>query len=64
MGGYIAWDGTIETLGGNIEPRALNVSEELIAFSDFVPADFGVDEASMTVYFAYSGIFRILNSQY
>ncbi|MDD9895872.1 MAG: M12 family metallo-peptidase [Gammaproteobacteria bacterium] len=54
MGGYIAWDGTIETLGGNIEPRALNVSEELIAFSDFVPADFGVDEASMTVYFAYS----------
>ncbi|NKB34961.1 MAG: hypothetical protein GKR91_17835 [Pseudomonadales bacterium] len=53
-GGYIAWDGAIETLGGYIQPRALNASEELVAFADFVPADFGVDAASMLVFFAYS----------
>jgi len=53
-GGYIVWDGELGTLGSTIEPRALNASEELIAFSNFVPADFGVDAASMTVYFAYA----------
>ena len=53
-GGYIAWDGSVETLGGYIQSRPLNSSEELIAFSDFVPADFGVDAAAMTIFFAYS----------
>ena len=53
-GSYIAWDGSVETLGGYIQSRALNSAEELIAFSDFVPADFGVDAAAMTIFFAYS----------
>lgn len=53
QGGYQVWDGALETLGGNIQPRALNASEELIAFSDFVPGDFGVDSAALTVFFAY-----------
>ncbi|MDA1370779.1 MAG: M12 family metallo-peptidase [Proteobacteria bacterium] len=53
QGGYQVWDGALETLGGNIQPRALNASEELIAFSDFVPGNFGVDSAALTVFFAY-----------
>lgn len=53
-GGYIAWDGATASLQGNIDARALNATEELIAFSDFVPSDFGVDAASMIVFFAYS----------
>lgn len=52
-GGYIAWDGAFETLGGAISPRALRPEEELIAFSDFVPASIGVNAASVTVFFAY-----------
>jgi len=53
QGGYQAWDGELGTLGGTILPRALNSSEELVAFSEFVPSAFGVDSASLTVFFAY-----------
>ena len=53
-GAYILWDGAIETLGGNTRPHALNSIEELVAFSDFVAADHGVDAATMVVFFAYS----------
>lgn len=52
-GGYIAWDGAFETLGGAISPRALAAEEQLIAFSNFVPASIGVNAASLTVFFAY-----------
>ena len=53
-GAYILWDGAIETLGGNTRPHALNSIEELVAFSDFVAADHGVDAATMVFFFAYS----------
>ena len=53
-GGYQPWNGDVANLQGNINPRALNASEELIAFSNFVPANFGVDSANVTVYFAYA----------
>lgn len=53
-GGYVEWDGALETLGSSIEPRPLGESEELVAFSDFVPAAFDVSSASATVFFAYS----------
>ncbi len=54
LGGYVSWDGELATLGGSIEARPLNAEEELVAFSDFVPADFAVDSASLTVFFAYA----------
>ncbi len=52
-GAYIAWDGAFSTLGGAINPRPLAAEEELIAFSEFVPGSFGVNAASVTVFFAY-----------
>jgi hypothetical protein len=53
-GAYQTWNGDIASLQGNINPRALNVSEELVAFSEFVPANFGVSSANITVFFAYA----------
>jgi len=53
-GGYQTWDGSLSTLQGNISPRALNASETVAAFDDFVPTSVGVDAASVTVFFAYS----------
>lgn len=52
-GAYQAWNGDVASLQGNINPRALKASEELVAFSDFVPANFGVSSANVTVFFAY-----------
>lgn len=53
-GAYQTWNGDVASLKGNINPRPLNVSEELVAFSDFVPANFGVSSANLTVFFAYA----------
>lgn len=53
-GAYQNWDGALESLQGTISPRALNASETVAAFEDFVPSSFGVDAASVTVFFAYS----------
>ena len=53
-GAYQTWNGDIASLQGNINPRALNFSEELVAFSEFVPANFGVSSANITVFFAYA----------
>lgn len=54
QGGFESWDGTIDTIAGTTADRALNASEELAAFSNFVPADFEIDAANLTFYFAYS----------
>ncbi|MDA0689398.1 MAG: M12 family metallo-peptidase [Proteobacteria bacterium] len=53
-GAYQNWDGALETLQGTISPRALNASETVAAFENFVPSSVGVDAASVTVFFAYS----------
>ncbi len=54
VGNYQSWDGELESLQASIAPRALNASEELIAFENFVPISAGVEAAALTVYFAYS----------
>lgn len=53
-GEYQIWDGSLETLQPNIVPRALNATEELVAFENLIPASVGVDSAELTVYFAYA----------
>lgn len=53
-GGYQSWDGSLDSLQGTITARALNAEETISAFDNFVPASFGVDAASVTVFFAYS----------
>jgi hypothetical protein len=53
-GAFVSWDGSLENLVGNIIPRPLTSTEEMIAFSNFVPANLGVTAAELTIYFAYS----------
>lgn len=53
QGGYQSWDGELSTLGGNISARALQASETLVAFDDFIPSLFGVSGVTPTVFFAY-----------
>jgi hypothetical protein len=53
-GAYHGWDGDLSTLQGTIAPRPLQASEELEAFTSFVPSRVGVESASVTVYFAYA----------
>lgn len=53
-GGYQSWDGALDSLQATIAPRALNAEETVNAFESFVPSSFGVDSASVTVFFAYS----------
>lgn len=52
-GGYQSWDGNVATLGSAISPRPLQSTETLTAFSNFIPAQFGVSNVMPTVYFAY-----------
>ena len=54
QGNYLNWDGRLDSLVGNIVPRALNSAEELVAFDDFVPSAFGVNSATLRAYFVYS----------
>ena len=53
-GNYQGWDGDLATLQPNINARALNATEELVAFENFVPSSVGVSAANLTVFFAYS----------
>ncbi|MCG8412995.1 MAG: M12 family metallo-peptidase [Pseudomonadales bacterium] len=53
-GGYQPWDGELSTLQPNAAAHALSVTEELIAFENFVPAAFDVSSAELTVFFAYA----------
>ncbi len=53
-GAYQNWDGSLDTLQGRISPRALNASETVAAFDDFIPASVGVNAANVSVFFAYS----------
>lgn len=54
QGAYQSWDGQASTLGGSINERPLTSSEELVAFSNFVPQDYGVAGIGVQVFFAYS----------
>ncbi|MCI5105988.1 MAG: M12 family metallo-peptidase [Pseudomonadales bacterium] len=53
-GAYQSWNGEFSTLGSYSGERALNSTEELTAFSNFVPASFTVSGISVQVFFAYS----------
>jgi hypothetical protein len=53
-GAYQSWNGEFATLGSFSGERALNRTEQLTAFSNFVPADFAVSGISVQVFFAYS----------
>lgn len=54
QGAYQSWDGSTATLGSYNGGDTLNASEELVAFADFVPANFGVSGVSVQVFFAYA----------
>lgn len=54
QGAYQPWDGELATLGSRIGTRPLQATEELVAFTDFVPADYGVSGLGVQVFFAYS----------
>ena len=53
-GGYQAWNGDLKTLQSYTGRRSLNTSEELVAFSGFVPSSAGVSNANLSVFFAYA----------
>ncbi len=53
-GSYQGWDGDLATLQPNITARPLNVTEELVAFENFIPSTVGVSAANLTVFFAYA----------
>lgn len=54
QGAYQAWNGEASTLGSRIGTRPLQETEELVAFNEFVPADYGVSGLGVQVFFAYS----------
>ena len=53
-GDYQAWNGDLKTLQSYTGQRSLNTSEELVAFSGFVPSSAGVSNAYLSVFFAYA----------
>lgn len=54
VGDYLEWDGQLDTLAAYRSVDSLPEQQELFAFRDFVAEDVGVEEAQLTVYFAYS----------
>lgn len=53
LGNYQSWNGELGSLGSRSEAHALQASETLVAFNNFVPSQFGVSGITPTVYFAY-----------